>query len=144
MDLLDLPAYFDPISRLEGAVSTFLNADWEGAYRKHGVAGLLAEFAACVTSQNAPTLYISRGAGWSGIQVERLLSRHGVKVWDRGLAGDNLYFCVKKRQVKWAEYVMQRAGAPLASAPHDKRSAGWAARHPRGDEPAKHSRWRTR
>ena len=114
--IADIPAYFDPINRLEGAVSTFINADWKGAYRKHGIAGLLSEFVACVTNANAPTIYIARDSGWRGIDVERLLKRHGVKVWDRGLAGECLYFCVKKRQVEVGRVRHAAAGAPLASA----------------------------
>ena len=140
MDLLDLPAYFDPIDRLEGAVSTFLNADWDGAYRRNGVSGLLSEFLACVTSYNAPTITVSRHSHWRGIDVERLLRRHGVKVWDRGIAGDDLYFCVKRRQVKWAEYLLLRAGVPVTSALNEPRNRAYTERYPPGSEPPSRNR----
>jgi len=127
--LLDIPEYFDPINRIEGAISTFLNADWGRAWAKHGLAGLIGEFIACVTSTNAPTIRVSRFSHWRGIDVERLLKRHGIKLWDRGIVGDDIYFCVKSRQVKWAEYVMLRAGIPITSELREPRNREWAARH---------------
>lgn len=135
MDLLDLPAYFDPIDRIEGVISTFRNADWDHAYEKRGVAGLIEEFFACLTSSNAPTIRVARGSHWRGIDIERLLKRHGVKVWDRGIAGDDLYFCVKRRQVKWAEYLLLRAGVPVTSNLVDPRNADYAEGYAPGSEP---------
>ncbi len=135
MNLSDLPSYFDPISRIEGALSTFLNADWDGAFAKDGILGLLDEFLACLTSRNAPTIRVSRDSGWRGIDIERLLKRHGVKVWDRGLAGDDLYFCVKQRQVGWAEYLLLRAGVPVTSALNEPRNRDYTRGYPPGSEP---------
>lgn len=135
MDWLNALTSFDPINRLEGAISTFLNADWSGAYERDGLAGLVAEFWACVTSQNAPTIRVSRHSHWRGIDIERLLWRHGVRIWDRGVVGDELYFCVKLRQVKWAEYVLLRAGVPVTSALTEPRNTVWAERYPPGSEP---------
>lgn len=114
-DLLDLPAYFDPVDRIDGMVSTFVNADWRRAYRKRGIVGLIGEFVACVTSHSAPTITVVRNSQWRGIDIERLLARHGIKIWDRGIKGNELYFCVKRRQVKWAEYMLLRAGVPVTS-----------------------------
>lgn len=128
-DLLDIARYFDPIDRFEGAISTFLNADWSGAMRRQGPAGLLTEFMACLTSHNAPTIRISRKTSPPGIDIERLLNRYGVKVWDRGASGAELYFCVKRRQVKWAEYVLLRAGIPVTSSPAEPRNSEWAAQY---------------
>jgi hypothetical protein len=140
MDLLDLPAYFDPIDRIEGAISTFVNADWKGAYRRGGLVGLAAEFVACITSHNAPTIYVERNSHWRGIDIERLLRRHGVKIWDRGIAGDNLYFCVKRRQAKWTEYLLLRAGVPVVGPIFDARNSIYANRYEPGSEPPRRSR----
>jgi len=142
MDLLDIPAYFDPISRVEGAISTFLNADWRGAYQRDGIAGVIWECVDCITSRNAPTIRVARYSHWRGIDIERLLKRHGVKVWDRGLAGDELYFCVKRRQVRWAEYLLLRAGVPVTSALTDPRNRLWAQRYPPGSEPPRRRAFR--
>jgi len=135
MNFLDLPSYFDPIDRIEGVISTFQNADWENAYNERGIVGVIEEFFACVTSSNAPTICVSRYSHWRGIDIERLLYRHGVKLWDRGIAGDDLYFCVKRRQVKWAEYLLLRAGVPVTSILIDPRNAKYAERYAPGDEP---------
>ena len=136
--LFDVLAYFDPIDRLEGLVSTFLNADWRGAYQRRGRMGLLREFIACLTSHNCPTIYIARRSSWRGIDVERLLKRNGVKLWDRGLANrDELYFCVKRRQARWAEYVLLRAGVKCRCEMTDQRNREWAEQYPPGSEPTK-------
>ena len=102
-----------------------------------GIAGLISEFVACVTSHNAPTIRVSRYSHWRGIDIERLLKRYGVKVWDRGLSGDALYFCVKRRQVRWAEYLLLRAGVPVTSVLTEPRNRMWAERYPPGSEPRK-------
>ncbi len=128
-DPLDIARYFDPIDRIEGAISTFLNADWRRAWRKAGLLGVVSEMVACLTARNAPTLRVRRGLGWNGQMVEGLLGRYGIKIWDRGASGEELYFCVKRRQVKWAEYVLLRAGAPVTSVLKESRNTGWAARH---------------
>ena len=135
MDLLDIPKYFDPINRIEGVISTFLNADWAGAYHRGGVDGVISEFFACLTASNAPTIRVSRYSHWRGIDIERLLFRHGVKVWDRGIVGDDLFFRVKRRQVKWAEYLLLRAGVPVTSTLVEPRNATYTERYPPGSEP---------
>jgi hypothetical protein len=35
-DFLDIARYFDPIDRIEGAISAFIRADWSGAMRRRG------------------------------------------------------------------------------------------------------------
>lgn len=137
-DLLDLVAHFDPIDRVEGVVSTFLNADWRRAYARRGWWGVMVEFFSCLTSHNSPTIYISRYQSWRGIDVERLLKRNGVKLWDRGLAGDELYFCVKRRQARWSEYILKRAGVRCRCDLTDRRNEDWGAKFAPGDEPQKH------
>lgn len=135
MNWLDLPAYFDPIDRIEGVISTFRHADWNGAYERNGVVGLSQEFVACFTMSNSPTIRVARHSPWRGIDVEMLLKRHGVKVWDRGIAGDDLYFCVKRRQVEWAEYLLLRAGVPVTSVLNEPRNLEWTEDYAPGSEP---------
>ena len=135
MNISDIPAYFDPIDRIEGVIYTFLNADWDGAYRRSGIAGLAAELLSCLISHNAPTILVSRYSGWRCIDIERLLKRHGVKVWDRSLAGDNLAFSVKRRQVKWAEYLLLRAGVPVTSALNEPANRRYTEHYAPGSEP---------
>lgn len=129
MDILDIARYFDPIDRIEGAISTFINADWKRAWKKSGPLGIASEILACLTAHNSPTIRVSRESSWRGVDVERLLAHYGIRVWDRGASGEELYFCVKRRQVKWAEYVLNRAGVVLTSKAYEPRNAEWAEQH---------------
>jgi len=67
--------------------------------------------------------FLRQQPDWRGIDVERLLLRHGVRMWDRDFDRYHLYFRVKKEQERWAEYVMMRAGVPLTGALIDPRHA---------------------
>jgi hypothetical protein len=141
VSLLDLVAFFDPIDRLEGLICTFYFADWKNA---QGPWGLLRELLSVATGRSAPIIEFRRGE-WSGLEVEKLLARHGVKVFDRGMAtSDTLYFRVKRRQLGWAEYLLARAGVPILTA-HNPRliAAGRRARaNGLGEPPARpQSRW---
>jgi hypothetical protein len=134
-DPLELLAHLDVISRVEGFVSGFLNADWHGALRRGGPLGLIDEFAASLTGRNAWRFYVPRDCGWSGIEMERLLKRHGVKIWDRGFTHDCLTFRVKLRQANWAEYLLRRRGIPVVSQPFNPLNDEYARRHAPGSEP---------
>jgi hypothetical protein len=133
--VLDIPAYFDLIDRFEGMVSTFIHADWRGAWERRGPLGLIAEFVSCLSSHNSPEIRVSRYTAWRGIDVERLLKRHGVKVWDRGIIGPCFYFRVKQRQVKWAEYVLLRAGVTMVGKAYEPGNDVWTAKYPPRSEP---------
>lgn len=125
-DVIDLAAHFDPIDRIEGVWFVFRNAHWRKAYRKHGVIGIVGEFIACVFARNVVEHEFERGE-MSGADIEAMLSRHGVKIGDRGFGRDNqhLSFVTKKSQARWAEYLMRRYGAPLTSTV-DPRNVNWA------------------
>jgi hypothetical protein len=136
VNLSDLPAQLDWIDRIEGIVSTFINADWAGARRRAGALGVVNEFIDCLTFANAPTVFVSRDCSWSGLEIERLLRRHGVKVWNRGIMGNELYFCIKRRQARWAEYLLLRAGVPITSALVDPRNRNYTEGYaPRSEPP---------
>lgn len=119
--LLDLIAKLDIIDRVEGWVSTFLNADWKGAASR-GPTGLAGELGRCVVRSNTWLVHIDRRSGWSGVETERLLKRYGVKVWDRGFTQVTLWFRVKRRQANWAEYLLRRRGIPVVSEPFNPRN----------------------
>lgn len=134
----DVLAQLDLIDRIEGVVSTFIHADWAGAHKRNGVVGVINEFIDCLTFANAPTVLVSRDSSWSGLEIERLLRRHGVKVWNRGAMADSLYFCIKRRQARWAEYLLLRAGVPVISAPVDPRNRVYTAGYaPHSEPPAR-------
>lgn len=76
-------------------------------------------------------------------EIEDLLARYSVAVYGRTHDANRMYFHVKKRQARWAEHILLRAGAVLNSPPVDARSAHWASRH-QGPPPAwrdKLQRW---
>lgn len=138
MDIDFFASQLDWIDRIEGIVSTFIHADWAGACERHGAIGVINEFIDCLAFANAPTVRVSRDSSWSGLEIERLLRRHGVKVWNRGIMGNELYFCVKRRQARWAEYLLLRAGVPVTSALNDSRNRNYAKGfEPRSEPPAR-------
>jgi hypothetical protein len=134
-DPLELLAHLNVIDRIEGFVSGFLNADWHSAAQRDGFAGLVREFGASLTGRNAWRFYVPRDCGWSGIEMERLLQRYGVKIWDRDFTRDCLTFRVKRRQANWAEYLLRRRGIPVVSQPFNPRNEEYARWHAPGSEP---------
>jgi hypothetical protein len=131
---LEFIAMFDVIDRIEGIVSSFTHADWKGASKK-GAGGIPSEFARTLTGANRWRIWVSRSAGWSGIEIERFLRHYGVVIWDRGFVGDNYYFCVKQRQANWAEYLLLRRGIPITGALYNRENATYGAQHAPGDAP---------
>ncbi len=47
----------------------------------------------------------------------------------------SIYFCVKRRQVNWAEYLLLRAGVPVVSPVFNPRNPICASRYGPGSEP---------
>lgn len=132
---LELLSYLDAVNRIEGVISTFLNADWDGAVRRDGVPGLFGELGACITGQNSWIIYVPCDSGWRGIEIERLLRRHGVTIWDRGFTRHCITFRVKRRQANWAEYLLWRRGIPVCSRPFNPRNRIYGQWHAPGSEP---------
>lgn len=58
-------------------------------------------------------LMIGSGSGWSGHRIGQMLTDHGVKNWGMMIVKGDLLVSVKKKQLKWAEYLLQREGIPL-------------------------------
>ncbi len=58
-------------------------------------------------------------AGWGRRDIERLLKRHGVKVWGLmyTISGDVLMFTVNRAQAELTYMVLQYAGVPILYAP---------------------------
>jgi hypothetical protein len=75
-------------------------------------------------------------SGFNGYKVEKLLRRYGVRVWGRKIVeGSMRSFIVRERQAVWAEYVMCRAGVPLAGELLDPRNGEYPDRHPDSSMP---------
>ena len=141
---LDGAAKLDWIDWAEGVISSFVNADWQGAYKRRGVAGVLGELVATLTGRNRWRIHVPRKAELSGGEIEQLLKRYGVALWGRGFTSGPegmLFFYVKRRQANWAEYLLTRRGVPIvgqvfnpANAPAGERHQGTMPR-PWADRP---------
>ena len=60
------------------------------------------------------TFLVPHDAGWSGREIERLLRQHGVHVWGLMIVDGLIMFTVRQAQARWAQYLLQRAGVPIA------------------------------
>ena len=132
---LDIIAYLNWIDRVEGIISSFLNADWRGATHHHGGTGwsasLVAQSPAAIVGEST----CPRDCDWSGGEIEQFLAHYGVKVWGRGFAGEDIYFSVKERQANWAEYLLRRRGIPVSNRLFNARNDLYAEQHAPGDQP---------
>jgi len=72
----------------------------------------------------------TRQSDFSGIEVEHLLRKYGIRVWGRVVTdAEDVSFLVKRKQAIWAEYILCRAGVPLTSPLLDPRNAHYQERH---------------
>lgn len=77
-------------------------------------------------------LYPDRGGRHSRKQIEALLGRYGIVAYGRTHDADHMYFRVKKRQARWAEYILLHAGVALTSPSFDQRNPSYVEKHPPG------------
>lgn len=132
---LEVLGYLDIVDPIEGFLSTFRYADWEGAYARAGVVGIVDEFFSSLVAVNCWTLWVQRHEGWSGTDAEHLLACYGIPIWGRGFLGERVYFRVKRRQARWAEYILLRCGVPVVGKLFDPRNAEYAKRYLPDSEP---------
>lgn len=71
---------------------------------------------------------VARIGDLSGGQCEQLLKRYHVPIAGRLVSAKFFHFQVRRQQAAWAEYILRRSGAPVATV-IDRRNIGWAARH---------------
>lgn len=78
----------------------------------------------------------STETGLSGRDVEYMLRRYGIRIWDRKRPEPRTRsFLVNVRQAVWAEYLMCRAGVPLLSPILDERNLEYMNAHEPGTMP---------
>jgi hypothetical protein len=73
-----------------------------------------------------------KGGKFSQNEMREILSTYGVTTYGRRFDSQNMYIRVKKRQARWAEYVLLHAGVELLNPAFDHRNAGYAANHAPG------------
>ncbi len=62
-------------------------------------------------------------------EVIKLLRRYGIRTFSWHHDSKNFYFSVKKRQARWAEYILLNAGVELDNPTFDRRNPGYVGRH---------------
>ena len=105
MNMLDFLDAFNFIDRIQGALAA--------AYYGGGT----------------HTFRIEHGDKATGADYEAMLRKRGVAVFGRRVTSKLLIFSVKRRQARWAEHILVRAGAPIVSRQVDKSNAGASERH---------------
>jgi hypothetical protein len=74
--------------------------------------------------------------GFSGLEVEKMLRRYGVRVWGREMDDpEERALLVKQSQAVWAEYLLCRAGVPLTCQLLDPRNDTYRHQHNQGTMP---------
>jgi hypothetical protein len=64
---------------------------------------------------------------WTLNEVRGLLEGYHVKTYRRGFNSQEIWVHVKRKQARFAEYLLKRAGAPVLMDTVDPRNAQWAA-----------------
>lgn len=65
-------------------------------------------------------------------EAREILKGYGVDTFWYGFDSQKMYFRVKNRQARWAEYVLLHAGVELLNPTFDQRNPGYAASHAPG------------
>gem|GEM_PF-550020 len=131
-DIVLTIASFDLIEKLLGVFWNVRHADWHGARSRGGGVGLAEEALSASIGGSSWRFEVPRGQGQSGTDIERILKRYGITVWNRGVNRHSYFFNVKKRQARWAEYLIMQTGIRVVSQPFDHRNSTYPDRHPPG------------
>lgn len=123
------------IDRLEGLVMALRHGNYQEA-AKGGLLGYAGEAASSLAGANTFRFALLRSGNHSLNDVEALLKGYGVPIFGRTHDATCMYFSVKKRQARWAEYVMLQAGVELNNATFDRRNPGYVGTHGPGWMPA--------
>lgn len=84
--------------------------------------------------------YIQRQAKGGGHSLEdcrKILKERGVATFWFGFDSQKMYFRVKTRQARFAEYTLLRSGVEILSPAFDHRNAAWAGQAKHGGQPVK-------
>ncbi len=135
MNMLDVFDAFNWMDRLEGLVSSLIFANWKGAVRSSGAAGIAIETARTLAGANAWSIRIARNGDWTGGDAERLLKHYGVRLWCRRVTSKHFILTVEERQANWAEYLLLRRGMPVEGRLFNPDNQRYALKYAPGDQP---------
>lgn len=65
--------------------------------------------------RNGPshTFMMHENCGWSGRAIANTLRRHGVKTWGHMIVNHSIMITVRRKQARWAQYLLEREGIPI-------------------------------
>lgn len=135
MGLADILDLFNVVDRLEGFLSGLANADWQGARKASGAAGVVGELGNSLVGGNSWSFHVPREGNWSGASIESFLRHYGITIWGRRITSKHIIFSVKARQARWAEYLLLRRGIGLDGRLYDGDNAVYAQKYAPGDQP---------
>ena len=127
--LHDVLGRLNYIDRIEGLFSAIRHGDYR---HTGGITGILGELTKSVSGTNTHKFSIPRRGDHSLNEVEAQLRKYGITVFGRTHDGSYMHFHVKRRQARWAEYIMLHAGVELVGPLFDSRNVVYKDRHPPG------------
>ena len=127
--LHDVLGRLNYIDRIEGLFSALWHGDYKHA---EGVTGILRELTMSVSGSNTHKFSIQRRGSHSLNEVEAQLRKYGITVFGRTHDGQHMHFYVKRRQARWAEYLMLHAGVEFDGPLFDSRNATYRDNHTPG------------
>lgn len=127
----DILGTLNYVDRIEGWIMSLRHGDYAGA-RKDGFLRLAAEMISSLFMTNTHVFALPRSGEHSLNEVEALLWKYGIPIFGRTHDARCMYFHVKQRQARWAEYLMLQAGIGLESPAFDRRNAAYPASHEPG------------
>jgi hypothetical protein len=59
------------------------------------------------------TFLIPENCGWSALDVQRVLRRHGIRTWGLMIVKSSILISMRLAQAHWAQYLLEREGIPI-------------------------------
>lgn len=127
----DILGNLNYVDRIEGLIMSLRHGDYARA-RRSGLLGIVIEVVSSMIMANTRTFAISRSGNFTLNEVEAMLRKYGISIFGRTHDARCMYFHVKLRQARWAEYLMLQAGVELESPIFDSRNVQYAGQHAPG------------
>ena len=81
------------------------------------IAGLFWAIVYRDTGHRFKVMYEDRGGEHSRADIQKILAKYCIPTYSQGFDADHMYFRVKNRQAKWADYILRRAGVEIVGEP---------------------------
>ena len=103
--------YFYFVRMLWGSLC---HAEWEAAWARAGILGIIVEFFRAITGFSAWPFFIPADSGWEPETIQPILNAYRIPNWGWGHHRGEYFFQVKLRQASWAQYLLQQQGVPIS------------------------------